>query len=330
MGRRKEVVEGNTRNARKARRQHLGKLRNLVIRPQTRKRYETAMRRFLDFLKWNGYPLPSRHEEVDRLASMVVEELWEEGESRYFAQDVLSSLQHFEPQLKRKLLESWRLIKAWQKHEIPNRAPPFTPLTLSVLAGWCHGQFPELALGLLVGFQGLLRTGELLQVRNKDILCREDFIIIYLGETKMSVRNAGTESTSFRDKKLALMLQAWKSVHVPEALLINLSASSFRQWFARGLEATGLSSIDYKPYSLCRGGATQVYIETQSYSAVCQRGRWASERTCRIYIQDSFALLTNLSTCLSPKQREYHTLWNRVMSRLERPSETGRSGGRGR
>ena len=203
------------------------------------------MKKFLDFLTRNRLCLPSRHEEVDRLAAQYIEELWEEGDSLYLAQDVLSSLQHYEPQLKRKLLESWRLIKAWQKHEIPSRAPPLTLLTLSVLAGWFQKHQPELALALVVCFHALLRTGEMLQVTNKNIICSHDLVLIHLGQTKMAARNAGTESTSFRDAKIALMLQAWKSVHPPDALLINMSVSSFRQWFARGLQATGLDAMPY-------------------------------------------------------------------------------------
>ena len=321
MGRPKEVVEGNTRGAR-------GKLKNLVIQPATLRRYETAMKHFLEFLKWNSFTLPSGYEEVDRLASLCIEELWEEGDSRYLAQDILSGLQHFEPQLKRRLMQSWRLIKAWQKHEIPSRAPPLTPSTLFVLAGWLHQHVPEVALGVALGFFGLLRTGELLQIRHKDLICTHDFVVIHLGSTKMAVRNAGVESTSFSHETISIMLQAWKSVNTPDALLINMSSSAFRQWFARGLHATGLGSA-YKPYSLRRGGATQVFLDTQSYSTVCQRGRWASERTCRVYIQDSVALLTEHSTQLTSKQREFHTLWTNIWRRLERPSKAGRNRGRG-
>ena len=324
----REVVAGNSRDTRKQRRQHLGKLKHLIIQPQTRHRYEAAMRKFLDFLAWNKISLPSRYEEVDRLAAQYIEELWHEGDSLYLAQDVLSSLQHYEPQLKRKLLESWRLIKAWQKHEIPSRAPPLTPLTLSVLAGWFQKHHPELALALIVGFHGLLRTGEMLQVANKHIICSHDLVLIHLGQTKMAARNAGTESASFRDSQVSLMVQAWKSVHTPDALLVDMSASSFRQWFARGLQATGLDAMPYKPYSLRRGGATQVFLERQSYSAVCQRGRWASERTTRIYIQDSIALLTDIRTNLTVQQREWRLLWQTTQQKLD-PSKAGRKRGRG-
>ena len=261
---------------------------------------------------------------------MFIEELWEEGDSRYLAQDALSSLQHFEPQLKRRLLQSWRLIKAWQRFEIPSRAPPFTPLTLSVLAGWLQTHQPELALAVAVGFKGLLRTGELMQVKHRHIICKGDLVVIHLGQTKMAARNAGTESISFRSRELSLMLNAWKSVHQPDAFLVNVSSSSFRSWFARGLEATGLDALPYKPYSLRRGGATQVFFETQSYSSVCQQGRWASERTARVYIQDSIALLTGMPSALTKLQREYHTLWNNLLNRLGPSTQAGRKRGRGK
>ena len=133
----------------------------------------------------------------------------------------------------------------------------------------------------------------------------------------MGVRDAGVESTSFRHETSSLMLQAWKSAHGPTAMLVNLAPSTFRAWFAKGLEATGLSRAKYKPYSLRRGGATQVCLESQSYSAVCQRGRWASEKTTRIYIQDSVALLTELSSSLSPIQKQCQNVWVRLLSRLE-------------
>ena len=325
------MIEGVTRDARKARRQQLGKLKHLVVQPQTKVRYEFAMKKFLDFLKWNKMRLPSKHEEVDQMVSLFVEELWEEGDSRYLAQDVLSALQHVEPQLKRRLLQGWRLVKAWQRHEIPTRAPPFTPLTLSLLAGWLQSCRPELALAVVVAFEALLRTGELLQVKNRDIICTLDLVVIHLGQTKMAARNAGTESTSFKHAQISMMLQAWKTVHGPDALLVDMSPSAFRQWFSRGLQATGLTATAYKPYSLRRGGATQVFLDTQSYSSVCQRGRWASERTARAYIQDSLALLTELSTKLTPVQREFQQIWQTTLSRLELPSRNaGRKRGRGR
>ena len=149
-----------------------------------------------------------------RRRSRVIEELWEEGDSGYLAQDSLASL-HYEPQLKRKLMQSWHLIRAWQQHEVPSRVPPLTPTTLAVLAGWLHQHVPELGLAVALAFHGLLRTGELFSIKNQDIICSKDLVVVNLGSTKMGVRNAGVESTSLRHETLSLMLQAWKSAHGP-------------------------------------------------------------------------------------------------------------------
>ena len=330
MGKR-VVIEGQSRNARKIRRQQLGNLKNLIVKPQTERRYKQAICKFFEFIRWNKIPLPSQLDAVDEVASMFVEELWEEGDCKYVAQDAISALQHFEPQLKRKLPRSWRLLRAWQQHEIPTRAPPFTPSTLAVLADWMQQNRPELALSSMLGFHGLLRTAELLQVRNRHIICTDDLVVVYLGVTKMAARNASTESTSFRHREVSLMLRAWKAVHPLDRHLINMPASSFRHWFASGLHATGLHTTPYKPYSLRRGGATQAFLETNSYSSVCQRGRWSSERTARINIQDSAALLTESSGSLSVKQQEFQQFWLRMLGRLEPPSSNARRGrGRGR
>ena len=274
--------------------------------------------------------MPRNSEQVDRVASDYIQHLWEEGDPKYLAQDTLSSLQHSEPQLKRKLLGSWRLIRAWQQHEIPTRAPPLTPTTLAILAGWAQYHFPEFSLSLLVAFHGLLRTGELLKLQNRHIICTGDLCVLHLGQTKMGSRNASTETATFRNREVSLLLQAWQSVHRPDAFLVSVSATSFRQWFARALDATDLSDRGYKPYSLRRGGATQVFLDTQSYSAVCQRGRWASEKTTRIYIQDSVALLTELAFHPNAKQHQFQVHWRDTLSRLERTCATGRFGGRGK
>ena len=169
-----------------------------------------------------------------------------------------------------------------------------------------------------------------MQITNRKIICTEDLVVIHLGQTKMSTRNAGTESTSFRSREISLMLRAWKSVHPPDAFLVNFSASCFRVWFARGLEETGLNVLPYKPYSLRRGGAAQIFLDTQSYASVCQQGRWASERTARVYIQDSVALLTGLPSSLTKTQREYYTLWHNLLNRLDPSRNAGRKRGRGK
>ena len=57
-------------------------------------------------------------------------------------------------------------MKTWAVHEVPSRAPPLTEAVLRAMVGWAvlH-QHETFGLSLLVGFYGLLRTGELLAIQ---------------------------------------------------------------------------------------------------------------------------------------------------------------------
>lgn len=91
-----------------------------------------------------------------------------------------------------------------------------------------------------------------------------------------------------------------------------------------------LSSFPYgfKPYSLGRGGATDLWFTTHNYSHVAHMGRWSSERTLKVCIQDSVALLTDLHFVVTTVQRELQQYWTEV-SRVEPPkSRTIRGQGR--
>lgn len=327
MGKR-SIVEGITPQARRARRRELGPLRDLVIKPATKKRYEEAARKFFAYLKANKEPLPTQPHALDQIVGHYLEELWWDGQSKSLAGDTLSSLQHREPSLKGQLRWSWKLLKAWQQAEVPSRAPPFTLQTLAIFCGWAHSTKPSWALGLQVAFHGLLRTGELLQLQAKHITCKQQFIHLHLGQTKTSFRNANVDSVHFAHSQVSLLLQAWKSVARDTDYLIDASSTTFRAWFASGLSATGLVRLDFKPYSLRRGGATQLFSDTQSYSTVTQRGRWSSTKTVRVYVADSLALLQELTFNISQNQRFFIQQWNKVLNELER-SRSRSSGGRG-
>ena len=102
--------------------------------------------------------------------SDYVEFLWASGQGRTEGSNTLASLQDAQPHLKGKLKGSWRLMKAWVTHEIPNRAPPLSLDALYLLVGYSlFKQWDLFALSLLLGFYGLLRTGELLNIEARHV-----------------------------------------------------------------------------------------------------------------------------------------------------------------
>ena len=61
------------------------------------------------------------------------------------------------------------------------------------------------------------------------------------------------------------------------------------QLFKEGLRWLGLEDVGFHPYSLRRGGATAYFRATRNMEATLDRGRWASARVARIYVNDGLA-----------------------------------------
>ena len=169
MGKKVTHVEGRSKEERKRIRAKLGKLKDLTVQPRTKLRYDKALERFYTYLRIHDLLLPTKRVLLDQLLSDYLEHLWMEGEGRCLASDTVAALQNRDPLLKGQLLCSWRLLKTWVSHELPCRAPPLTEEALHTLVGYAifHRQH-QFALTLLLGFYGLLRTGELLSIRNRD------------------------------------------------------------------------------------------------------------------------------------------------------------------
>lgn len=198
------------------------------------------------------------------------------------------------------------------------RSPPLLPELVNAMSGFFILQKQgALALALQVAFYSLLRTGELLSVQAKHVSVRpgKPIAVINLCETKVSGRRAMNEAVTLSQPHLVKQIAAWKSSVLSTSFLVPLSAHAFRAAFRDALKFCGLPQA-FKPYSLRRGGATHAFKMTGSYSQVCQAGRWASERTARIYISDSVAASVEISTTLPSKALRIQNLfWERVLER---------------
>ena len=314
----KKVKSHSTKQARAAARAKLGPLASLTVQPLTRNRYDKALRSFFNFLKLNSMMLPSSHDQLDEYLSAYVEHLWQEGDPKSLAADTLSGIQDRLPQVRRRLPQAWRLLKTWGKWELPIRAPPLLPELVNAMSAYfiTRGR-GELALGLQVAFCGLLRTGELLAVQAKDITVRpgKPVAVFNLHETKVSKRRGTQEGVTISQPHLVQQIAAWKSAVSSTAYLIPIPCHAFRSAFREALKFCGLPDT-FKPYSLRRGGATHIFKMTGSYAQVCQAGRWASERTARMYISDSVAASVEITVELSSKaQRIRDLFWQQVLER---------------
>ena len=326
-------VEGRTQQERKRLRQQMGTLKSLTVQPATKKRYQLALDRFLRFLKENGMVLPKQRAQLDHFTSEYLEYLWSQGEGRALASDTIAGLQDYDPRLRGMLPCTWRLLKVWHTHEIPNRAPPLPESVMKAMVGYAifHGR-PMFALSLLLGFYCMLRTGELLGLRRThvEVASEDGPAIISLGLTKGGKRHGAAESVSANVQDLVRRLWQWKSSNV---LSLVTSTNAWRSEFSATLKGLNLERFEFRPYSLRRGGATFWFGKHGSLDRLLLQGRWHAPRTARIYLNEGLAILAEMKVPVS-STRVFSHIYNRSLDQplppLELTRKTSRAGGRGK
>ena len=279
-------------------RQQLGKLRNLLMQPNLRARYERAVQRFFLFERLSGAYFSKWPFDLDDGLASFIEHLWQEGEPRYWGEDTVSGFTKFVPSLRGTFTVSWSLITAWQRHELPQRCVPINLQTIKAFCGYAvYLGEPEFALTLAIGYHGILRTAEMyhIAIGDMEIDHRKSTAVLTLPQSKSGTRYNVIESVVLDEPAI---LRRWKDMTegmLPGDLLFPQGPRHFRKLFddiAFKLELP--KGLLFKPYSVRRGAATAFFRETGSMSKTCVRGRWNNEKSCRIYVNEAVQSLAAL------------------------------------
>ena len=285
------------------------RLRELLVERKTLQRYELAVGWFMQWCLLVGLGTAQNFEELDWQLSEYLEFLWEQDQRRGLAGDTLSGVSHY-ANAKRKIPFSWRLLAAWQRNEVPVRAPPMSRLMALAIAGAAaldnDGWF---ALSILVGFHAFLRTTELLTLTVGQVILSPttNEVVLDLGYTKSGKRRGARELVVLDEPVCASLLRMAVAGRDPTHLLVGCTPTQWRQKFAKYCEAAGLAGFELKPYSLRRGGATAFFMLTGSISLALERGRWGQSATARIYLTEGRVACQNFAVPLAMAQR-LHTL----------------------
>lgn len=176
---------------------------------------------------------------------------------RALASDTVAGLQDKDPRLRGQLPGSWRLLKTWAVNEIPNRAPPLPVHVLHALVGWAFfHQHITFGVSLLIGFYGMLRTGEILGLSSHHVAGNQSAskYVISFGLTKSGKRQGAAESVVIGYDLVVEFLRKWKALARPHTCF-GPSPTRWRKLFSEGLSALKLEPFGFRPYSLRRGGA---------------------------------------------------------------------------
>ena len=276
---------------RQKRRKQKGPLRHLIIQPATLLRYREAVHSFflyqrqlsaIPMIAWTAMSL-------DDMLQRWIEDLWETGEPKNLPNDAVSGSQHFIPALRGQLRGAARFLSAWGRHEMPARATPLSALFASALAGAASlaRDFP-MAVGILLAFHAFLRPTELCTVewKNLTFFPNRRRALLTLPNTKSGRRTGRKESVILDDPFLCQALHRLQAAHaaIRRTRLLHHDSASFRHRFAIMIELAGLPAAHWRPTSLRRGGATEEFLRHGQLDRTMLRGRWASQKTARIYI----------------------------------------------
>lgn len=270
---------------------------------------------------------------MDGLVSEYIEHLWSSGEGRALASDTIAGLQDSDPHLKGCLPTVWRLLKVWNQNELPNRAPPMPESVVHAIAGRAILQDePFFALSILVGFYGMLRTGEILSLSPKqvEVATLNSPAVLSLGLTKSGKRQGAAESVTISVYDVVRRLHQWK---LASKQPLAKSAGAWRAQFATYVHELGLDEFEFRPYSLRRGGATFWFTRHGSLDRLLIQGRWQAAKTARIYINSGLAAVAEMRLPLS-KLRGYQAIYKKALNtnlpNLELTRKASSSGGRGK
>ena len=288
--------QARLRAIRRTHHKRIGPLRDQVIAKKTLTMYKGACIAFFKFARTKPEPTVTP-EAVDEALCQFIEAAWEEGDPKALPTNARSGLMHFLPRLRGKLHGAQRLLSAWTKHELPQRAPPLPREFLLALAGRALINHDlRLCVTLLLGFHAMLRTGELLAVRAQHFVHSQHGSTVHLSlpVTKSGQRLQNVpEAVVLDDPLLLAYLRVLLPRLEPGELVYPSSSATFRAAFRQLCLHARLPALTptWRPYSLRRGGATAHFMQLGSLDRTAVRGRWLSTKTARIYINEAVAAL---------------------------------------
>jgi integrase len=277
----------------------------------TYSKYKSAVIQFVEWAVENGED-PQDEDQLDGCLHEYIQWLYDDGGSRSLASNAIAGLGFFIPRLRNFLPIARLALRGWTRLEPVRSHPPLTWELTCLLAGHLSEKSPRLArlgIGIILGFDCLLRVSELVNLRTGDVAFIGDERIGVM-ESKEPLPPGGLPGR----KKSALVFvrksktgkNQWVELHSPEIiqllrglvgvtkagdLLFPYSASVVRGELKAACAFFGLTA-GYVPHSLRHGGASWYRrFGGMSVEDVAERGRWASCKSARIYINAGIALL---------------------------------------
>ena len=270
-------------------------LKYVGLQPRTLRAYRQALDSFLQFLQRTSLNT-MRPSHLDRSLAEFINIAYQEGEPIAYSGHLLSAIKRFHPELRLKIPVASQYYRNWSKAYVPVRALPASWELVEAMIGVAlHANQARLALLLGLSFHAMLRTSEMMALTKDHLLFHQQHqsLSVIIPTSKTSQGNP--QVLQVTDPVLASMAQlSLRSLKRGRKLWAH-GPHAFRRRFQQLLQKLGFQPHSYYPYSLRRGGATWWYNTTLSLDSTVMRGRWANQKTCRIYVDTGTMQLAHLN-----------------------------------
>jgi integrase len=267
--------------------------------PQTVERYKRAVTRFMDWCSTTKQDAQN-YDEFDELLADYLQNMHEEkrGKGKQLAKETLYGVYMYMPRATDKLYVSNRIVNRWCKGQLPESYPPLTwELAVTIAVQMVRNGHYRYGIATLVAFDCLLRIGEFTKLCAGDVAVPRDarmgaeyrMTTLAIWQAKTG-RNQSVEVLNADVKQLLLALVARTN---PKDKLFPGGSAGYRAVFKKVCAELGLSS-KYVPHSLRHGGATRLHLTKWPLEDIMMRGRWASAKSARTYIQSGRAMLMHM------------------------------------
>lgn len=267
--------------------------------PSTLKSYSTSFNLFLSWCRDQGED-PQTWDQLDLCFVDWLHDLYIDmggnGSGKSVAIKARQGLLLQLPQAKEHLRQTALAIKGWNKIAPTTSYPPLSWDLAAVIAVRLvlTGNL-RAGVGVLLAFDCYLRVGELCDLKREDIADVKDSRLDSKVPARMHLRLRHTKTgpnkwVFVEDPSVVRLIRLLLDFTGPGRYLLPYTTDRFRQLFKSACSQLGLSP-KYVPHSLRHGGATRDFMRGVSVEDIMLRGRWASSKSARTYIQSGPALL---------------------------------------
>jgi integrase-like protein len=265
--------------------------------PSTTTMYNDAVSSFLFWSEDQQFD-PSSPSDFDDHLTDYIHHLFITNQGKGKAHATLYGILMYMPHLKQHLHFSAMALRGWGKVTPTKSYPPLSwELTCAVALRMALNGHLRAAIGTLLAFDCFLRVNELVGLHREDVADAKDARIGAFA-VDMTIRLRQTKTgpnqwVTVEDPQVKSLLRLAVSCTSPGQRLFPFSAAVFRSSFKRACSDLSLSS-SYVPHSLRHGGATRAHLLNRPMEDILVRGRWASSKSARRYIQSGRAMLMTM------------------------------------